>query len=61
MFDYLLSQYEHNREVRLLDGPPIVSMNLYLTKWDWTDTPPRQVVPEIKLVYSSEYGLSEDE
>jgi len=61
LFDYLLSQYEHNREVKLHDGPSIVSMNLYLTRWDWTDTPPRQVVPEIKLVYSSEYGLSEDE
>ena len=61
LFDYLLSQYEHNREVELHDGPLIVSMNLYLTRWDWTDTPPRQVVPEIKLVYSSEYGLFEDE
>lgn len=61
VFDYLLSQYEHNREIKLHDGPPIVSMNLYLTKWDWTNTPPRQVVPETKLVYSSKYGLSEDE
>ena len=61
LFDYLLAQYEHNREVKFHSGPPIVSMNLYVNKWDWTDTPPEQVLPETKLVYSSEYGLSEDE
>ena len=61
LFDYLLAQYEHNREEKLDGGPPIVSMNLYLTKWDWTDVPPQEVLPETKLVYSSEYGLSRDE
>ncbi len=45
LFDYLLSQYERNREAELHGGPPIVSMNLYLTKWDWTDTPPQEVHP----------------
>ena len=61
LFDYLLAQYEHNRGEKLHGSPPIVSMNLYLTKWDWTDVPPQEVIPESKLVYSSEYGLSEDE
>ena len=61
LFDYLLAQYEHNRGVKLHGGPPIVSMNLYLTKWDWTDIPPQEVLPETMLVYSSEYGLFEDE
>lgn len=61
LFDYLLAQYEHNREEELHGGPPIVSMNLYLTKWDWTNIPPQEVIPETKLVYSSEYGLHENE
>ncbi len=61
LFDYLLAQYEHNREEELHPGPPIVSMNLYLNRWDWTDTPPREVLPETKLVYSSEYGLPGNE
>lgn len=61
LFDYLLAQYEHNRKEKLHADPPIVSMNLYLTKWDWTDVPPQEVLTESKLVYSSEYGLSEDE
>ena len=61
LFDYLTAQYEHNREKELHDGPPIVSMNLYLAKWDWTDVAPQDVLPEIGLVYSSEYGLSENE
>ena len=61
LFDYLLSQYEHNHKEKLHGGPPIISMNLYLTKWDWTDVPPQEVLPETKLVYSSEYGLSRDE
>ena len=61
LFNYLLAQYEDNRKEKLHGGPPIVSMNLYLTKWDWTDVPPQEVFPESKLVYSSEYGLSEDE
>ena len=61
LFDYLLSQYEDNREKKLHGGPPVVSMNLYLTRWDWTDVPPQEVSPESRLVYSSEYGLSEDE
>lgn len=61
LFDYLLAQYEHNREEKLHYSPPIVSMNLYLTKWDWTNVPPQKVLPETKLVYSSEYGLSENE
>ena len=61
LFDYLLAQYEDNRKGKLHGGPPIVSMNLYLTKWDWTNVPPRKVFPDSKLIYSSEYGLSEDE
>ena len=61
LFDYLLAQYEHNREDKLHGAPPIVSMNLYLNRWDWTDTPPREVLPESRLVYSSEYGLPENE
>lgn len=61
LFDYLLAQYEDNRKKKLHSGPSIVSMNLYLTKWDWTDVSPQEVFPESKLVYSSEYGLSEDE
>ena len=61
LFDYLLAQYEDNRKEKLHGGPPIVSMNLYLTKWDWTDVPPQEVLPESKPVYSSEYGLSENE
>ncbi|MCY3827129.1 MAG: hypothetical protein OXG10_07120 [Candidatus Dadabacteria bacterium] len=61
LFDYLLAQYEDNRKKKLHGGPPIVSMNLYLTRWDWTDVSPQEVFPESKLVYSSEYGLSEDE
>lgn len=61
LFDYLLSQYEDNRREKLHPGPPIVSMNLYLTKWDWTEVPPQEVFPDSRLVYSSEYGLSEDE
>ena len=58
LFDYLLSQYERNREAELHSGSPIVSMNIYLTRWDWTDTPPQEVLPETRLVYSSEYGFS---
>ena len=61
LFDYLLAQYEDNRKEKLHGGPPIVSMNLYLTKWDWTYVPPQEVFPESKLVYSSEDGLSENE
>ena len=61
LFDYLLAQYEYNRGVKLHSGPPIVSMNLYVTKWDWTDMPPEEVLPETKLVYSTEYGLVENE
>lgn len=58
LFDYLLSQYEHNREAQLHSSPPIVSINLYLTKWDWTNIPPREVLPQTRLIYSSEYGFS---
>lgn len=58
LFDYLFSQYERNRKAELHGAPPIVSMNLYLTKWDWTDTLPQEVLPETRLVYSSEYGFS---
>ncbi len=61
LFEYLLAQYEDNRKEELHGGPSIVSMNLYLTKWDWTDVPPQEVFPESRLIYSSEYGLSEDE
>ena len=61
LFGYLISQYEHNRKAKVHDGPPIVSMNLYLIRWDWKDMPPEKVLPETKLIYSSEYGLIEDE
>lgn len=61
LFDYLFFLYEHNREEEVHGGPPVVSMNLYLTTWDWTDAPPREVFPETRLIYSSEYGLSGDE
>ena len=61
LFEYLLAQYEDNRKEELHGGPSIVSMNLYLTKWDWTYVPPQEVLPESRLIYSSEYGLSEDE
>ena len=61
LFDYLLSQYEYNRKEKLHGGPPIVSMNLYMTKWDWTDAPPEKAIPATELVYSAGRGLIEDE
>lgn len=61
LVDYLIAQYEHNREAELHASPPIVFMNLYLTKWDWTDVLPQEAISETSLVYSSEYGLSENE
>ena len=61
LFDYLLSQYEYNRKEKFHGGPPVVSMNLYMTKWDWTDAPPGKAIPEIELVYSSGRGLVKDE
>ncbi|MCY4379398.1 MAG: hypothetical protein OXC39_06190 [Candidatus Dadabacteria bacterium] len=61
LFDYLLAQYEYNRKAKLHSGPPIVSMNLYMTRWDWTDTPPEKVLPATELVYSAGHGLIENE
>lgn len=61
IFSYLIDQYEHNRRVKRHGGPPVVALKLYSTEWDWTHTPPKEVLSESKLIYSSKHGLIENE
>ena len=58
LFDYLLSQYEHNRAEGIHDGPPVTKLSLYRITWDWTEVPPEEVVPKTELIYSDEHGLN---
>jgi len=60
----LLEQYKYNSEKSYWRGENFEVINelrLYRVYWDWTGTDPGEVIPDVRLLYSTESGMVKDE
>ncbi|NIP31161.1 MAG: hypothetical protein GTO02_15720 [Candidatus Dadabacteria bacterium] len=51
LFEFLLDQYMKNKNANYHKGADLVSLNLYVLTWDWSNVNPRNTEPERKLIY----------